>query len=143
MSLTNRKWQEKIVEGHSTKPVHQERSTYPPGGHCGDIGPMSFAPLAAKNRRGVFAELLRNCYPILLNMQSHNCEANLAQSDFYPILVIMQSRHGVAASFTKNVGQCNKAGEEDVLPRLSLNQNSGAILNSTITSQPLYLYLTE
>ena len=28
---------EKIVEGHSTKPVHQERTTYPPGG-LGDLG---------------------------------------------------------------------------------------------------------
>ena len=38
VSLTNRKWQEKkIVEGHSTMPVHQERTTYPPGG-LGDIG---------------------------------------------------------------------------------------------------------
>ena len=42
----------KIVEGHSTMPVHQERSTYPPGDHYGDVGPMSFAPLATKDRRG-------------------------------------------------------------------------------------------
>ena len=28
----------KIVEVHSRKPVHQERSTYPPGGHCVDLG---------------------------------------------------------------------------------------------------------
>ena len=38
-SLTNRKVaREKIVEGHSTQPVHQDRSTYPPGDHYGDLG---------------------------------------------------------------------------------------------------------
>ena len=40
VSLTNRKVaREKIVEGHFTKPVHQERSTYPPGG-LGDLGDL-------------------------------------------------------------------------------------------------------
>ena len=39
VTLTNRKVAiENIVVGHSTKPVHQKRSTYPPGGHCGDLG---------------------------------------------------------------------------------------------------------
>ena len=39
VSLTNRKVaREKTVEGHSTQSVNQERSTYPPGGHCGDQG---------------------------------------------------------------------------------------------------------
>ena len=39
VSLTKRKVaREKIEEGHSTKPVHQEQSTYSPGGYCGDLG---------------------------------------------------------------------------------------------------------
>ena len=54
VSLTKRKMaREKNVERHSTHPVHQERFTYPPGGHYGDLGvSMSFAPLAAIDRRG-------------------------------------------------------------------------------------------
>ena len=34
--IENRKMaKEKFVVGHSTQPVHQERPTYRPGGHCG------------------------------------------------------------------------------------------------------------
>ena len=47
------------VEGHSTKRIHQERSTYTPV------------------IRGLYAESQsrRDCYSILLNMQSHSREA--------------------------------------------------------------------
>ena len=39
VSLTKRKVvREKLVVGHSTQPVHQERSTYAPGDHCEDLG---------------------------------------------------------------------------------------------------------
>ena len=55
---------EKIVEGHSTKPVHQERSTYPPGGHCGDLG--------AYELRSIGGEVLTGGRSY---MQSHSREA--------------------------------------------------------------------
>ena len=84
VSLTNRKWQEKkIVEGHSTKPVHQERTTYPPGG-IGDHWRRRI------DGGGGYAESQSRSdyYPILLNMQSHSREAT-----------VMPRRRSVAASY--------------------------------------------
>ena len=53
VSLTNTKVaREKTVEGHSTQSFHQERSTYPPGGHCGDLGACVLRLLVANDRRG-------------------------------------------------------------------------------------------
>ena len=40
------------VEGHSTKPVHQERSTYPPGGHCGDLGAYELRSIGGEGYTG-------------------------------------------------------------------------------------------
>ena len=56
--MTNRKVaREKIVEDHSTKPVHQERSTYPPGGHCGDLGAYELSSIGGEGYTGgVYAE---------------------------------------------------------------------------------------
>ena len=71
VSLTNRKVaRENIVEGHSTQSVHQARN----GLHThleATVGPMSFAPLVARDRRGVGGRgICRDCYHILLNKQS-------------------------------------------------------------------------
>ena len=59
---------EKIVEGHSTKPVHQERTTYPPGGLGGYWRRRIDGGLYADSQSR------SDCYPILLNMQSHSRE---------------------------------------------------------------------
>ena len=91
VSITNRKWQEKkIVEGHSTKPVHQERTTYPPGGLGGhwwrriDGGLYAELPHFVKYAE---SQSRSDYYSILLNMQSHSHEATVSPR-----------RSGIAAS---------------------------------------------
>ena len=96
------------LEGHSTKPVHQERLLTHPGATVGTQGSMSLTPLAGKNTRGrgvicrvtVAMPLLRSqsrsdCYPILLNMQSHillNMQSHNLVKYGIPRLINMQSR---------------------------------------------------
>ena len=55
------------VEGHSTKPVHQERSTYPPGGHCWDLGAYELNSIGGEGYTG------EGGY-----MQSHSRDATVA-----------------------------------------------------------------
>ena len=59
VSQTNRKVAiEKNVVGHSTQHVHQERSRLLTHleATVGTLGPMSFAPFAAKDKRDIYAE---------------------------------------------------------------------------------------
>ena len=103
VSLTIRKVARgKIVEGHSTKPVHQERSTYPPGGHCGNLGAYELRSIGGEGETEV------GYNPILLNMQSHSTVTpfdKYAESQsridcfavIYPILLNIQ-RHSHEAT---------------------------------------------
>ena len=38
--------------GHSTQPVHQEWSTHPPGGHCGDLSAFELRSIGGEDRQG-------------------------------------------------------------------------------------------
>ena len=79
VSLTNRKAIEKFVVVHSTKPVHQERSTHPSGAIVDQgVCELPSAPLAAK-RLGYMQISVAKYYSIFLNMQSHNCEGTVSQ----------------------------------------------------------------
>ena len=59
--MINRKVaREKIVEGHSTQPVHQDRSTYPPGGHCEDLGACEHRSIGGEKDRRVGGGYMHN-----------------------------------------------------------------------------------